>query len=51
MLRLLKVNNFTILKNEVIKSASKDNIVLFDMDNALIFPTDEFSFAVKSEKS
>lgn len=33
---IIKANNFAILKNEVMMLASKDSIVLFDVDDVLI---------------
>lgn len=47
---IIKANNFAILKNEVMKSASKDSLVLFDVDDVLISPTDEFNFRSKIRK-
>ena len=47
---IIKANNFAILKNEVMKSASKDSLVLFDVDDVLISPTDEFNFCSKNRK-
>lgn len=47
---IIKANNFSILKNEVIRLASKDSLVLFDVDDVLISPTDEFNFRSKSRK-
>lgn len=47
---IIKANNFAILKNEIIRLASKDSLVLFDVDDVLISPTDEFNFRSKIRK-
>lgn len=36
---IIKANNFSILKNKVIRLASKHSLVLFDVDDVLIAPT------------
>ena len=48
--QIIKAYNFAILKDEVIRLASKDSLVLFDIDDVLITPTDEFNFRSKIRK-
>lgn len=42
--KIISVDNFNDLKKEVVRHASKDSLVLFDIDDVLICSTDEFSF-------
>jgi hypothetical protein len=47
---IIKADNFATLQHEVMKSVSKDCLVLFDVDDVLISPTDEFNFRSEIRK-
>ncbi|MEC8383068.1 MAG: DUF2608 domain-containing protein [Pseudomonadota bacterium] len=47
---IIKADNFDVLAKEVTQWVSKDSLVLFDVDDVLISPTDAFDFRNKIRK-